>query len=79
MLDSRDEIAKCPVIDGYVLSQVDGHSIEVVVEKSQSINELFTALTDQGIYIVSMRNKANRLEELFLDLVEQNLQEKANG
>ena len=79
VLDSRDEIAECPVIDGYVLSQVDGHSIEVVVEKSQSINELFTALTDQGIYIVSMRNKANRLEELFLDLVEQNLQEKANG
>lgn len=79
VLDSRDEVLQCPVVDGYVLSQVDGHSIEVVVEKSQSINELFAALTAQGIYIVSMRNKANRLEELFLDLVEQNLQEKANG
>jgi ABC-2 type transport system ATP-binding protein len=58
---------------------VDDHSLEVAVEKSQSINELFAALTEQGLHVVSMRNKTNRLEELFFDLVEKNLQEKANG
>jgi hypothetical protein len=37
--------------------------------------EVFTALTEKGIHVLSMRNKTNRLEELFFDLVEKNLQE----
>jgi ABC-2 type transport system ATP-binding protein len=47
----------------------------VAIDKSQSVNELFAALTDRGINVLSMRNKTNRLEELFFDLVEKNLQE----
>ena len=39
------------------------------MEKTQSLNELFAALTDQGVHVISMRNKANRLEELFMSLV----------
>jgi ABC-2 type transport system ATP-binding protein len=39
---------------------------------------LFAALTSQGLHVVSMRNKTNRLEELFFDLVAKNLQEKGN-
>ena len=79
VLDTKEQMDQCPQVSGYPLKQVDGHSLEVAVEKSQSINELFGALTEQGIHVVSMRNKTNRLEELFFDLVEKNLQEKANG
>ncbi len=79
VLDTKEQMDQCPEVSGYPLKQVDGHSLEVAVEKSQSINELFGALTEQGIHVVSMRNKTNRLEELFFDLVEKNLQEKANG
>ena len=79
VLDTKEQLDHCPQVAGYPLKQVDDHSLEVAVEKSQSINELFAALTEQGIHVVSMRNKTNRLEELFFDLVEKNLQEKANG
>jgi ABC-2 type transport system ATP-binding protein len=45
-------------------------SLEVEVSKEQNLNDLFAALSARGIEVVSMRNKANRLEELFLRLVE---------
>ena len=79
ILDTREELSSCPQVDGYPLKQVDASTLEVEVEKSQSINELFAALTSQGLHVVSMRNKTNRLEELFFDLVAKNLQEKGNG
>ena len=79
VLDTREELAGCPVVEGYPLTLIDSNSMEVAIEKSQSVNGLFTALTEQGIHILSMRNKTNRLEELFFDLVEKNLQEKKNG
>ncbi|TBR45068.1 ABC transporter ATP-binding protein [Marinomonas agarivorans] len=46
----------------------DGHSLEVEINRGQSMNALFTALSDQGLQVLSMRNKANRLEELFVKL-----------
>ena len=79
VLDTREELAGCPVVEGYPLTLIDSNSMEVAIEKSQSVNGLFTALTEQGIHILSMRNKTNRLEELFFDLVEKNLQVKKNG
>jgi ABC-2 type transport system ATP-binding protein len=51
----------------------DSHTLEVAVDKNKSLNQLFSVLSEQGIEIVSMRNKANRLEELFIDMVEKNL------
>jgi ABC-2 type transport system ATP-binding protein len=47
------------------------------VHKSQSINEVFDSLNEQNIKVVSMRNKTNRLEELFFDLVDKNLIQSA--
>ncbi len=79
ILDTREKLSRCPEVEGYPLKQVDTSTLEVEVEKSQSINELFAALTSQGLHVVSMRNKTNRLEELFFDLVAKNLQEKGNG
>jgi len=56
---------------GYGARVIDEHSIEVEVEKGQNINELFAKLDAQSIAVSSMRNKSNRLEELFVTLVEQ--------
>lgn len=48
---------------------IDDHTLEVDVKKSQTINQVFIELTQQGIEVLSMRNKSNRLEELFVSLV----------
>ena len=73
VLDIREELKVCPVIADYPITLVENHSIEVEVLKTQSINRLFAALSEQDIHVVSMRNKTNRLEELFFDMVEKNL------
>jgi ABC-2 type transport system ATP-binding protein len=73
VLDIREQLSDCPEIEGYPLTLVDAHTLEVEVEKSQSINALFAALSEKGIHVLSMRNKTNRLEELFFDMVAKNL------
>jgi len=70
IFDTKEEIDDLPSIEGYSGQLIDSHSFEVEVEKDQSLNEIFTALTEQDIHVVSMRNKANRLEELFVSMVE---------
>ena len=79
ILDVREELAECPTLEGYPLTLADGHSIEVDVTKGQSMNEIFIELSRQNIHVISMRNKANRLEELFFDMVEKNLIDAAGG
>ncbi|MCF2856801.1 ABC transporter ATP-binding protein [Pseudoalteromonas sp. SMS1] len=58
-------------LEGYQFNLVDDHTLEVEVEKSQGLNGVFTQLSEQGNTVLSMRNKANRLEELFVGLLEQ--------
>ncbi|MBV1959502.1 MAG: ABC transporter ATP-binding protein [Pseudomonadales bacterium] len=70
ILDVRDEIENLPVLDGYELNKIDSRCFEVIVEKEQNLNPIFEQLSQQGIEVVSMRNKINRLEELFVSLVE---------
>ncbi|WP_308367909.1 MULTISPECIES: ABC transporter ATP-binding protein [unclassified Microbulbifer] len=74
ILDSRDTLNECPALKGFEGRLLDDHSLEVTVEKGQSLTELFAALGEQGISIVSMRNRANRLEELFVSLLAENKQ-----
>lgn len=69
VLDSPQLPATLPELVGYPMRRLDDHSLEVDVERSQGLNELFAALSTHGIRITSMRNKANRLEELFVHLV----------
>jgi ABC-2 type transport system ATP-binding protein len=64
-------------LDGYTFRQSDSHSLEVDVVKAQGLNGVFSALTAQGVQVLSMRNKANRLEELFVSLVENGRGAKA--
>lgn len=58
-------------LNGLATRRLDDQSFEVDVEKNQGINHVFVELEKQGIQVLSMRNKANRLEELFVSLVEQ--------
>ncbi|WP_116632021.1 ABC transporter ATP-binding protein [Pasteurella langaaensis] len=55
-------------IEDYPLRKIDDNSIEVEIHRSLGLNSLFTQLTAQGVQVVSMRNKANRLEELFVSM-----------
>ena len=56
--------------------QPDPLTLEVTLKKGNSLNDVFAQLNAQNIQVASMRNKANRLEELFLGIVENNLTEK---
>lgn len=58
-------------LDGYTTREIDDHTIEVDVEKSQGLNGVFDALSTSGNTVLSMRNKTNRLEELFVAIVEK--------
>ncbi|MBM6550006.1 ABC transporter ATP-binding protein [Marinomonas ostreistagni] len=60
-------------LPGYNLTKVgDGSSLEIEIVKGQNLNDVFAYLEQQGIKVVSMRNKSNRLEELFVKLIEGN-------
>lgn len=72
VFDVQETLTGLPVIDGHRVAQIDEHSFEVDVEKGQSLNAVFEQLTAQQFRIVSMRNKANRLEELFVSMVNAN-------
>ncbi|MGP1928967.1 MAG: ABC transporter ATP-binding protein [Arsenophonus sp. NC-WZS1-MAG3] len=58
-----------PKLDGYKFRIVDTLTIEVEVLRDQGLNDLFSQFSEQGIQITSMRNKVNRLEELFVGLM----------
>ncbi len=70
VLNLRQPAAGPVKLDGYDCSLTADGSLEVEVSKEQNLNDLFAALSARGIEVVSMRNKANRLEELFMRLVE---------
>ncbi len=52
---------------------IDPMTLEITMDKAHSINDLFQLLESQNIQVRSMRNKSNRLEELFVKMVEKNL------
>jgi ABC-2 type transport system ATP-binding protein len=70
VLNSRAAMAAAPALPGYVSRLTDDHTLEVEVSKEQGLNDIFARLSQQGVEVVSMRNKVNRLEELFMRLVE---------
>jgi len=64
-------VRSAPVLPGFAVTLVDDHTLEVELSKEQSLNQLFEQLTRQGLTVTSMRNKVNRLEELFIRLVDK--------
>ena len=64
-------LAQSPALERYPVKLVDETTLEVEVSKDENLNELFAQLSDRGIEVLSMRTKVNRLEEIFLRLVEK--------
>lgn len=64
-------------LNGYNSRLLDNTTLEVDVAKSDGLNPVFAQLSEQHIQVMSMRNKANRLEELFVSLVEAGRKESA--
>lgn len=72
VFDLAEPYTTLPAIDGVRITPVDHNVIEAEMSREHDLNSLFAALTGQGIIVRSMRNKANRLEELFVRLVDGN-------
>ncbi len=70
ILDIDRELDTLPKLNGYNLNLVDKTTIEVSIEKKEKINDLFKLLSEHNINVLSMRNKSNRLEELFIEIIE---------
>jgi len=70
VLDLRQNLDQAPQLTDYRLRLIDAHTLEVDLLKAQSLNDCFGQLSALGIEVISMRNKSNRLEELFLNMVE---------
>jgi len=70
VLDLGDPIAELPDVAGCNLKLLDDHTLEAVLPRDRAVNELFNCLSEQGISVLSMRNKTNRLEQLFMDMLE---------
>lgn len=73
ILDLQRTIETPLQLQGYEFSQLDECTLEVRVDKAVGLTSLFSQLGEQGVEVISMRNKSNRLEELFVSLVEKNL------
>jgi ABC-2 type transport system ATP-binding protein len=72
VLDLAAALESVPSVQGYAMRLRDATTLEVDISKERGINALFRALSERGIEVLSMRNKANRLEELFVRLIEEN-------
>ncbi len=70
VLNLRGTLAAAPHLEGYAIRLVDDHTLEVDIPKEQNLNDVFSRLSGLGIEVLSMRNKVNRLEEIFMRLVE---------
>jgi len=70
LLDTQDEIPAGTAITGYKLRQVEPHCLEVELAKGQDLAPVFAALSQAGVTVVSMRNKENRLERMFVNVLE---------
>jgi ABC-2 type transport system ATP-binding protein len=71
LLTPREPVLTPPTVPGFIVQRNGPQELEVALPRSRSVNELFAALSAAGVEILSLRNKANRLEELFLTLTER--------
>jgi len=71
LLDVRAELHEVPSLNGFECSLVDPNTLEVALESSQDLNDVFKQLQSMDILVKSMRNKSNRLEQLFISLLDR--------
>jgi len=78
IFDLKDPQAIPPKISNYVCHILDQSTLQIDISKQQGLNNLFKQLSGQNIEVISMRNKSNRLEELFISLLQKNTTNKQN-
>ena len=70
LLDTQDALPSGIKVPGFALRQVEPQCLEVDLAKGQDLAQVFTALSGAGVTVVSMRNKENRLERMFVNVLE---------
>lgn len=71
VLDIQEQSHHTLSLPDYIVNRYDSQTLEVALRHGQSFNALFAELSKKGIEVMSMRNKSNRLEEFFLNLVKE--------
>lgn len=71
VLDLAEPMQTVPVLEGYQIERVSDRVLNVAVPKECGLNKLFKLLTESNIKVVSLKNRTNRLEQLFMDLIDQ--------
>lgn len=79
LFDLAKPLSAAPQIDGFEVNRVDAAQLSIAVQRGQSINDVFAVLSDKNIQVVSMRNRANRLEEMFVSMVEDGRNKEVCG
>lgn len=69
ILDLVESVPADFALENFPVKVLDENQLEIILLKGQSINTIFAALDQHNISVSSMRNKSNRLEELFVDLL----------
>lgn len=72
LLDTNQMLPEKLLLDDYAHRLTDDSTLEIEIKNTQSVNDLFALLSQQGVTISSIRNKTNRLEELFIRLINEN-------
>lgn len=70
VLDLAEPIVNVPVIAGYQIERISDKVLNVAVPKEIGLNQLFSQLSEHNIKVISLKNKSNRLEQLFMDLID---------
>ena len=76
VLTLEESLRRAPDLPGYQVQLRNEHEIEVEVEQHQGLNALFRVISDRSLHVASMRTKSNRLEELFMRLVDDKAEQK---
>ncbi len=72
VLNLKHTIHTEPKAEGYRIELLDQKTLNIAVPKERGLNDLFTKLAEQNVEVLSLKNKTNRLEQLFMDLVDGN-------
>lgn len=76
VLDLAEPLITVPLIEGFHIERVSDKVLTVSVPKEAGLNRLFSQLSANNIKVLSLKNKSNRLEQLFMDLVESKAHDK---
>jgi ABC-2 type transport system ATP-binding protein len=70
LLDLAEPADSVPALASCTPKILNSHCLEVTIQQGESLTAVFQELAQHGIHVISMRNKSNRLEELFLQLID---------